>query len=42
VVVVCYIAARDTANRSTMQVNGNEVGISVAAGREENTLVVLE
>jgi hypothetical protein len=36
------MAARDTANRSTMQVNGNEVGILLAAGREESTLVVLE
>ena len=42
-VEVCgMMAARDTANRSTTQVNGDEVGISLAAGREESTLVVLE
>lgn len=35
------MAARDTANSRTMQVNGEEVGISGAAGREECTLVVL-
>ena len=40
-VVVCGMAARDTANSRTMQVNGEEVGISLAAGREECTLVVL-
>ena len=39
--VWCGMAERDTANSRTVQVKGSEVGRSVAAGREERTLVVL-
>ena len=40
-VVVYGMAARDTAMDSTMQVNGDELIRSDAAGREESTLVVV-